>query len=662
MPASSTRQRRQGALTDVFYLILRRMRFPLLLLIGIYAVCTLGLSLIPGVDAQGEPADPMGMFNAFYVVSFTGTTIGLGEIPQAYSTAQRMWMLGTIYATVIGWSYSLVNILALLQEDAFQNALRQARGTRKIYSIREPFYIVVGAGETGMLVCHGLDRLRLRFVVIERDEDRLARLRLEESHQDPPLIAADASQPQVLSNAGLVSPHCRGVMALTDDDEKNQAVAVTTRLLAPRVAVLARIRNRDAETHIGVFGGDLVVNPFQRFARQLVSAITAPERYRLRETLIGLEGESMPEPHQPPRGKWIMCGFGRFGHAVVDELRGAGIDVTVIDVAHYDEGGVDVRGSGIDSESLLAAGVKEADGIVAGNASDTKNLAIAVTARDLNPGIFVVTRQNQTANAPLFDTFTDDLCMVPSHIVAQEFLGGARDAWQVITEGLADSDGSLGAAAESIPRLGELTRRIHDTLAKRCPRVEAEATDRKRIRAAWSRRAADACALVLGLEPWKERIEEVFARTENVTWPPLQRIHGDYHLGQVLDAPDRGWVALDFEGEPLRPLAERNTPDLAMRDVAGMIRSFGYATGSAVAAGADEETMAAWEKAAVDAFLTGYGDIGAHERVLLDALILDKALYEVSYEAAQRPTWLPIPLAGAARILGADPHSLSASH
>jgi pep2 protein len=72
--------------------------------------------------------------------------------------------------------------------------------------------------------------------------------------------------------------------------------------------------------------------------------------------------------------------------------------------------------------------------------------------------------------------------------------------------------------------------------------------------------------------------------------------------------------------------------------------------------------MAAWEKAAVDAFLTGYGDIGAHERVLLDALILDKALYEVSYEAAQRPTWLPIPLAGAARILGADPHSLSASH
>ncbi len=422
MPASSTRTRRQGALTDVFFLILRRMRFPLLLLVGIYAVCTIGLSLIPGVDAQGNPTEPMDMFTAFYVVSFTGTTIGLGEIPEAYSTAQRLWMLGTIYATVIGWYYSLVSILALLQENSFQNAVRQSRGVRKIYSIREPFYIVVGAGETGTLVCHGLDRLNLRFVVIERDDERLARLRLEEFHQDPPLIAADASQPQVLANAGLLAPHCRGVMALTDDDEKNQAIAVTTRLLAPRVAVLARIRNRETETHVGVFGGDLVVNPFERFARQLTAAITTPERYRLRETLVGLKGEPMPEPRQPPRGKWIMCGFGRFGHAMVEELRGSGIEVSVIDIAHYDEGGVDVRGSGIDSESLLAAGVKEADGLVAGNASDTKNLAIAVTARDLNPDIFIVTRQNQTANAPLFDAFTDDLSMVPSHIVAQEFL------------------------------------------------------------------------------------------------------------------------------------------------------------------------------------------------------------------------------------------------
>lgn len=409
-------------LTDVFYLILRRMRFPIILLIAIYVFCTLGLALVPGVDAQGNTTGPMGMFSAFYVVSFTGTTIGLGEIPQAYSTEQRMWMLLTIYLTVIGWSYSLVNILTLLQEKAFQNALRQARFSRRIYGMREPFYLVAGAGETGTLVCHGLDRLGFRFAVVERDEDQLARLRLEEFHTDPPLIVADASQPVVMRGAGLLSPHCRGVVAVTEDDETNQAIAVTTRLLAPRVPVLARIRNADTETHVGVFGGDLVINPFERFARQLASAIIAPERYRLHGTLTGLPGEPIPVHHQPPGGRWIMCGFGRFGHAVVDELRSTGIEVTVIDMLHYPEGGVDVRGTGTDSESLLEAGVRDARGIVAGNASDTKNLAIAVAARDLHPDIFIVTRQNKSTNTALFEAFSDDLCMVPSHIVAQEFL------------------------------------------------------------------------------------------------------------------------------------------------------------------------------------------------------------------------------------------------
>ncbi len=422
MPASSTRTRHPGVLTDVFYLIVRRMRFPLILLIGIYVFCTLVLALIPGVDANGAPTGPMNMFDAFYVVSFTGTTIGLGEIPQAYSTQQRMWMVMTIYLTVTGWSYSLVNILSLLQERAFQNALRQARFSRRIYGLREPFYLVAGAGETGTLVCHGLDRLGLRFVVVERDEDQLARLRLEEFHTDPPLIVADASQPAVMRGAGLLSPHCHGVVAVTEDDATNQAIAVSTRLLAPRVPVLARIRNADTETHVGVFGGDLVINPFERFARQLASAIIAPGRYRLRATLTGLPGEPIPVHHQPPGGKWIMCGFGRFGHAVVEELRETGIQVSVIDMLHFKEGGVDVRGTGTDSESLLAAGVRDAHGIVAGNASDTKNLAIAVAARELNPDIFIVTRQNQSANTPLFEAFTDDLCMVPSHIVAQEFL------------------------------------------------------------------------------------------------------------------------------------------------------------------------------------------------------------------------------------------------
>ena len=289
--------------------------------------------------------------------------------------------------------------------------------------IRDRFYIVCGCGETGTLVCRGLDRLGLRFVVIERDGNRLQELLLEEFRHDAPMATADASQPSTLTAAGLLSPHCRGVMALAEDDLTNQAIAVAVRLLAPGMPVLARVRNPDqVETHLGVFGGDVVINPFDRFAQHLASAVAVPESYRLREILTGLTGEPLPARHCPPRGHWIMCGYGRFGHSIVKRLQDAGLTVTVIDRLHYGEPGVDISGTGTDVASLRAAGIETSQGIVAGNANDLKNLAIAVTARDLKPDIFIVTRQNQTANSALFDAFEEDLCMVPSRIVAREFL------------------------------------------------------------------------------------------------------------------------------------------------------------------------------------------------------------------------------------------------
>ncbi|MEZ5201778.1 MAG: NAD-binding protein [Micropruina glycogenica] len=86
-------------------------------------------------------------------------------------------------------------------------------------------------------------------------------------------------------------------------------------------------------------------------------------------------GGDLPEPHHPPRGHWIMCGYGRFGHGIRDALTKAGNEVTVIDKLHYGEKGVDIEGTGTDSASLINAGIEHSVGIVAGNASDLKNLA-----------------------------------------------------------------------------------------------------------------------------------------------------------------------------------------------------------------------------------------------------------------------------------------------
>ncbi len=139
--------------------------------------------------------------------------------------------------------------------------------------------------------------------------------------------------------------------------------------------------------------------------------------------------------------------------------------------------------------------------------------------------------------------------------------------------------------------------------------------------------------------------------------PPRQRVHGDLHLGQVLRSGSR-WFVTDFEGEPLAPLAARTRPDLALRDVAGMLRSLDYA---AAVGGLTGAAAQAWTDAARAALLDGYAsaavarvvDVDAAGRaVLLRALELDKTLYEAVYESRNRPTWLPIPLAGLERLAG----------
>jgi maltokinase len=238
---------------------------------------------------------------------------------------------------------------------------------------------------------------------------------------------------------------------------------------------------------------------------------------------------------------------------------------------------------------------------------------------------------------------------------AQEFLPGVEDAWRAaLTSAAAGEDFS-----EQARKLGEATAAVHADLAAVMPThaatpgvIAAELDNmRERYRAA--------AAEVPALAGYRNPIEAVFARARTVPWPRLQRIHGDYHLGQVLDVPGRGWVLVDFEGEPLRPLAERTQPDVPLKDVAGMLRSFSYVAGTVERAHRDHIalTAAAWASACRQAFLEGYADRSGQnlteQGALLDAFELDKALYEAVYETRNRPAWLPIPLAAVRHIVAA---------
>lgn len=397
------------------------MRAPLILLIVFYAIAVLGLTLVPGVDEDGAPSPPLSFFHAFYFISYTATTIGFGEIPRAFSDGQRLWVTVCIYLTVIAWSYAILTLLALVQDKAFQNTLTTSRFARRVARIHTPFYLVCGCGETGSLICRALDILGLDFVILEKDGQRVEELELEEFITNDPALAADASVTSNLLLAGLRHRRCRGVLAVTNDENANLAIAINVRLLNPAIPVLARVRSPLIADNMASFGTDHIVNAYERFAEYLGLAVASPERFRLIEVLTGLPGTPLPEVHRPPHGHWIICGYGTFGRAIERYLDLPGIQLTFID-PHASGPGCErvVRGTGTEANVLESAGIRRASGIVAGSDDDLKNLAIATMAKRLNPDIFVVTRRNHAASDVLFDTFDADFSMVHTRVVAQE--------------------------------------------------------------------------------------------------------------------------------------------------------------------------------------------------------------------------------------------------
>ncbi len=238
--------------------------------------------------------------------------------------------------------------------------------------------------------------------------------------------------------------------------------------------------------------------------------------------------------------------------------------------------------------------------------------------------------------------------------VVHSFVAGGRDGWELaLTAARAGTDFQAEARA-----LGAAVGSVHaDLLASLGPSPADAAGPGGLVEAIIDRLDWAWAAARTAVGPYDDALEGVKARLRQITdLPDCQRIHGDLHLGQALQAGGGGrWYVLDFEGEPLRPLAERGLPDLPLRDVVGMLRSFDYA-----AAQSDDGTgsTVTWARRASAAFLAGYGltrpGTVDTRSALFEALWLDKALYEVVYELRNRPDWIWVPVRAVREILGTE--------
>ena len=250
--------------------------------------------------------------------------------------------------------------------------------------------------------------------------------------------------------------------------------------------------------------------------------------------------------------------------------------------------------------------------------------------------------------------------------ILSRYLPAASDGWSLAATSLRDlysgdgvraqgtirPDQAGGDFAGEAFRLGTATAEVHADLAAAFGVAQIPPGGLRDLADRMTRKLDAACAEVPELRRYSGKLRGYYAELAAGREPvPIQRIHGDYHLGQVLRTAT-GWVVLDFEGEPAVPLSERQAPHIALRDVAGMLRSFDYAARHQLLDRPDSDQLhgisGEWVERSQAAFGKGYAEGGGMDpqahAALMRALMLDKAVYEVVYEARHRPSWLPIPL------------------
>ena len=408
----------------VTFIVLRYMRRPLMTLVVVYAISMAGWVLIPGVDPDGNPVK-LSFFHAFYFLTYTATTTGFGELPYPFTDGQRMWGIVSLYASVISWLYALGAIITLLQNANFRQAVAERRFTKKVTRFTEPFIIICGFGNTGSLLARGLSDSGIAAVVVDSDEERIKALMLRDYPVDMPGICADLREPDVLIEAGLMKPNCQGVVALTSDEELNLKISATARLLHPEVRVVTRSTSPVFEETLSTLGGDIhIIDPFQTYARYLGAMARDPAIHTLNQWLAGTPGATLDKDVRVPRGKWILCGFGRMGQWIRTALEAEGIETVVIE-PQLDDSESDVPNliaGRATHETLISAGIEQAVGIVVGTNSDSENLAIVVNAKALNPDIYLIVRQNRHRNQVVFRAAQADLIMQPSLVTARRTL------------------------------------------------------------------------------------------------------------------------------------------------------------------------------------------------------------------------------------------------
>ena len=401
------------------------MRMPFLVIIMTYTIAIVGLVVIQGTDANGNPYQ-MSIFDAFYFVSYTATTIGFGEIPYAFTYPQRIWITFTIYLTVLGWFYGIGSLVSLLQDKLFLQEIEKSRFLKQIRNLDEKFIIILGYNQITKKIITKAIAQGIRAVVVEKDSLKIEKLMLESFTPTVPVLRSDVLSVRVLESAGLTKKNCKAIVSLFDDDAVNLKITLISKTLNKNAKIAVKATTINQTENLVDLDADIIVNPFSIISSEINIALTAPNIFKLEKWLYKIDDLSAPL-RIFPKGLYIICGYGRMGQKIFEKLDKNNIEVKFIEInpqrykqLSKDEKNHVVFGDADDRDFLIQTGIMEAVAVVAVTNDDTTNLSILATAKKLNPDIMTMARENDLADDYLFKSANVNHIFTPSKILVNK--------------------------------------------------------------------------------------------------------------------------------------------------------------------------------------------------------------------------------------------------
>jgi len=406
---------------SALWMILHKIRAPFLVIVVSYTISIIGLLLIDGIDSNGNVYQ-MSIFDAFYFVTYTATTIGFGETPYAFTYSQRLWISAMIYLSVISWFYAVGTLVGLLQDKLFLSQIARNKFKRQVSSLKEDFIIILGYNYTSSEILKIINDSETRVVVIESEQEKVDSLMLDNYTPHVFVLKANSYDAHTLELAGIKSKYCKAVVSLYKNDDLNLRIALASKMLNSHVTVVAKSTTPRHTSNLTDLDVEVVVNPFKIISSHINLALTAPNLLKIEKWIyqIGYLDDSLPVL---PRGKYIVSGFGRMGEEIVKVFKKNNIDYVFIEINEKKvkqsmKKDINIlEGDSDDQELLLKAGIKDCVAIIAGTNDDTINISILKTAQKLNPNIVIIARENNIEDFSIFQNAKIDTIFVPAKIL-----------------------------------------------------------------------------------------------------------------------------------------------------------------------------------------------------------------------------------------------------